>query len=274
MRHKNHISIVDSLIDTCNLGFEQLNSNIQQEMLAFIHQSQHITGLFADRGNTPDGYYSLFGYFLLCATKQEKQLLQLSTGLHALQQQAKGIDAFCKYLIGIHASETEKKPGFYSVLMQFKKIKAEVSPEYSWFMLALLLDMLHGKHPVLIFLLKVSTFFFPKVKNVPCSILAAKTILWKYLKKRDNLAKRLFHFYDNKGGFRAFAENNVADMLSTAVALFAIKYSQEDIRAIKPDILNYIEKNYKQGAFLAGTGDMYRDVEYTFYGLLALGSLA
>ncbi|NCB08501.1 MAG: hypothetical protein EOM73_10090 [Bacteroidia bacterium] len=40
-----------------------------------------------------------------------------------------------------------------------------------------------------------------------------------------------------------------------------------------PDCLNLVQQNYDTGAFLSGDGDLSRDLEYTFYGLLTLGTL-
>jgi len=63
-------------------------------------------------------------------------------------------------------------------------------------------------------------------------------------------------------------------MLSTAVALFALNYVDYDLRLLKPSCLDFIGQNFSDGAFLSGDGDPTADVEYTFYGLLALGVLA
>jgi hypothetical protein len=62
-------------------------------------------------------------------------------------------------------------------------------------------------------------------------------------------------------------------MLSTGVALFVLKETGYDLRMIKPGCLDFIQENYSAGAFLSGDGDVTKDLEYTFYGLLALGSL-
>jgi hypothetical protein len=89
--------------------------------------------------------------------------------------------------------------------------------------------------------------------------------------KEEELLKS---FACETGGFKAFVQLNNADMLSTAVALFALNFAGSDLRLLKPASLNFIEQNYTDGAFLSGDGDQTRDLEYTFYGLLALGVLA
>ena len=61
--------------------------------------------------------------------------------------------------------------------------------------------------------------------------------------------------------------------LSTAVALFVLRETAYDMRMITPVCLDFVQQNYDDGAFLSGDGDATRDLEYTFYGLLALGTL-
>jgi hypothetical protein len=111
--------------------------------------------------------------------------------------------------------------------------------------------------------------------NSPCSEVAARVFLKKMM-NQDGLTEQelLKSFACETGGFKAFAHLNNADMLSTAVALFALNYAGSDLRLLKPGCLDFIQQNYAEGAFLSGDGDPTADVEYTFFGLLALGVLA
>lgn len=111
--------------------------------------------------------------------------------------------------------------------------------------------------------------------NSPCSEVAARLFLQKMM-NQDGLTEQelLKYFACETGGFKAFAHLNNADMLSTAVALFALNFAGSDLRLLKPACLDFIESNFADGAFLSGDGDQTTDVEYTFYGLLALGVLA
>jgi hypothetical protein len=112
-------------------------------------------------------------------------------------------------------------------------------------------------------------------QHSPCSEVAAKVFLLKML-NHDSLKEQelLKLFAVETGGFKAFLHLQQADMLSTSVALFALNYAECDIRLLKPDCLNFIQSNFSDGAFLSGDSDATQDVEYTFYGLLALGVLA
>lgn len=112
-------------------------------------------------------------------------------------------------------------------------------------------------------------------KNSPCSEVAAKVFLRKMMNEnRSDEQELLKSFACELGGFKAFLHLQQSDMLSTAVALFALNYAGCDLRLLKPACLDFIQSNYSEGAFLSGDGDQTADVEYTFYGLLALGVLA
>lgn len=111
--------------------------------------------------------------------------------------------------------------------------------------------------------------------NSPCSEVAAKVFLLKMM-NRDGVAEQelLKSLACESGGFKAFLHLQNADMLSTAVALFALNFAGSDLRLLKPLCFGFIQSNFAEGAFLSGDGDPTADVEYTFYGLLALGVLA
>jgi hypothetical protein len=112
-------------------------------------------------------------------------------------------------------------------------------------------------------------------QHSPCSEVAAKVFLQKMMNQNGSKEEELLKsFACETGGFKAFAHLNNADMLSTAVALFALNFAGSDLRLLKPDCLNFIHQNYADGAFLSGDSDQTRDLEYTFYGLLALGVMA
>jgi hypothetical protein len=112
-------------------------------------------------------------------------------------------------------------------------------------------------------------------QHSPCSEVAARVFLQQMMNQNGSEDQELLKsFVCKTGGFKAFAHLNNADMLSTAVALFALNYAGCDLRLLKPVCLDFIEQNFSDGAFLSGDGDPTADVEYTFYGLLALGVLA
>ena len=74
---------------------------------------------------------------------------------------------------------------------------------------------------------------------------------------------------DASGGFFANDQAPIPDMLSTAVALFTLRLIGVEVQEATPFIQAHWLDN---GGFAPTLYDDYSDVEYVFYGLLALGS--
>lgn len=78
-----------------------------------------------------------------------------------------------------------------------------------------------------------------------------------------------------QGGFKAFPGAPVPDLLSTAVALHALDGLQVDFSHLKESLLDFVDTLWSaEGGFHAHWADESLDVEYTYYGLLALGHLS
>jgi len=90
----------------------------------------------------------------------------------------------------------------------------------------------------------------------------------------DDLSIMLLNNVHPEGGFVSIHDQPQADLLSTAVAAYALSRSPAGISQLAADGLGFVSSNFDRGAFLSGNGDPIRDVEYTFYGLLALSSYA
>lgn len=75
---------------------------------------------------------------------------------------------------------------------------------------------------------------------------------------------------DQTGGFYASEQAPIPDMLSTAVSLFTLRLigASPAINASDFILVHWLEN----GAFAPTLLDEYSDVEYVFYGLMALGS--
>ena len=78
-----------------------------------------------------------------------------------------------------------------------------------------------------------------------------------------------------EGGFRAFSEAPMPDLLSTAVILHALDGLQVSLGEVKEPCLDFIDTLWtNEGGFHGHWEDDVIDLEYTYYGLLALGHLA
>jgi len=88
-------------------------------------------------------------------------------------------------------------------------------------------------------------------------------------------ASWLMQCYHPEGGFRAIPEAPMPDLLSTAVILHALDGLQAPLGGIKEACLDYVDSLWtNDGGFHGNWADDALDVEYTYYGLLALGHLA
>ena len=77
------------------------------------------------------------------------------------------------------------------------------------------------------------------------------------------------------GGFKAFPGAPIPDLLSTAVALHALDGLQCSFAADRDALLDFTDSLWSaDGGFHGNWTDDALDVEYTYYGLLALGHLA
>lgn len=109
----------------------------------------------------------------------------------------------------------------------------------------------------------------PKIltTNAACCILAMQSQTGKPLDA--TLLTWLKARQDETGGFYASEQAPIPDLLSTAVALFTLRLVGTETR----DASDFVQAHWMEGGgFTPTLLDDYSDVEYCFYGLLALGS--
>ena len=167
----------------------------------------------------------------------------------------------------LYSSEYEKKP-IWQLLKILLRRRDNVNPTYRIFMFLLVYDASFAPNKVLYGFAKLGMRIFRLPKNSPCSMDAA------YLIARNQLGlsieaetQKLFTFFKKGKGFKIYKTMDNADLLSTAVALFALKRSGQDLRIVAPDCLHFIQLNYDSGAFLSGDGSMQRiwNIRFTDY---------
>ncbi len=77
------------------------------------------------------------------------------------------------------------------------------------------------------------------------------------------------------GGFKADPKAQLPDMLSTAVALFALKICKTDFSSFFKKSREFVQDHWtSDGSFSATLLDEEGDCEYTYYGLLSLGAVS
>jgi hypothetical protein len=257
-------------------GFLMLDETSRAEVTDFVKTQQHKNGAFTDRAGNPDLYYSLFGAWLSKALNLDEQLTSLRNFiLSGKFDSPKGVGQFSVLLLGLMTGVPEyRKTGMIKLVRIFRETK-NLSPAYRFFLFMLSFDALYGKNRLIYFFTRIIMRFYKPSEDLPCSFLAA-LLLAKFITGREiNREVSLLQAFFEKGeGFKAFREQPNADLLSTAVALFALKKTGTDLRLLALDCLKLAGENYDNGAFLSGDGDFSCDLEYTFYGLLILGTLS
>ena len=84
----------------------------------------------------------------------------------------------------------------------------------------------------------------------------------------------LFTCFVPEGGCKAFPAAPMPDLLSTAVSLHGLSGAGADLKLVQESCLDYVDSLWSnEGGFHGNWTDHVLDVEYTYYGLLALGHL-
>lgn len=274
---KKHQPIYKDFIHGIQKGFLLLDEKSQHKVKEFIRSQQDNSGAFINRGGKPDLYYSLFGCWISDAINLNEQKIKLlDYAERAILDENKLVDRYALLLIRLALKEKQiHKPNSFFFLKTFFNSNQQLNPAYRAFLFLLSFDAFYGHRKLLYFLLKAFLKYYRVPDEVPCSFraawLMAKQIVGLDVKDDSQL---LFDYYEKGSGFKSFQDADSADLLSTAVALFALKKAGTELRKITPDMLEFVQQNFDKGAFLAGNGDQTRDLEYTFYGLLILGTLS
>jgi hypothetical protein len=269
------IPIVFQFINLVQNGFSALDAESQMQVKQFLQNSQHENGGFMNRAGTPDLYYSLFGVLIAAAVGSD-DVLEKHRQFVLKNETAKDklVDEFALLLIRAVLFQNEfRKPTVLKLLRKTFLTGNKTSVHYRIFLFLLTFDVFYC-NSILHFWGRIVLPFFSPPSVSPGSVYAAVIVArQKAGLKTKNEVEKMMDYFENEKGFKAFKETTDADLLSTAVASFALKTANSDLRLVRPACLKLIEQNYSNGAFLAGNGDKMRDLEYTFYGLLALGVL-
>jgi hypothetical protein len=113
------------------------------------------------------------------------------------------------------------------------------------------------------------------IPNIPATAAAVTLCRNLRLPVPEKTAPWILHSLHPGGGFLPFPGAPVPDLLSTAVALHALDGLQVSFEEKKDSILDFIDSLWTAAGGFHGTwDDDDLDIEYTYYGLLALGHLA
>jgi hypothetical protein len=253
-----------------------LDPEMIAEIRSFIVSRQTTRGGFADRGGKCDLYYSLFGYYIaemLSVTEVMVPLKKYVAETVAMNNLS-GVYRYCgavlyAKLIGLDATTEKLRKQIVADLIQ----AGSGQPEYSGFPGILALYYL-GDYSNIQRVVNQYKRSVVTLNEAPCPVVAATAVMLGMTgSRKPGVVEMLKSFCRENGGFAALHNAPSEDLLSTGVALYALHFLDADLRLIKPDCLSFIDDLYDNGGFRATSTDSLADVEYTFYGLLALGSM-
>ncbi|HCI55428.1 MAG TPA: hypothetical protein DFI01_05820 [Bacteroidales bacterium] len=265
-----------SLERTLKKSLNIMEPNAVESLKRYIKSSQSPSGGFIDKAGKADIYYTLFGYFLAEALGLEEILSSVAGFIEVEIEQSipSGVNLYCEAILA--AKSGKKKLLSKSLRKEIKsaqEIKLSKLPVYEMFMNLLTCYYLNDYKGLYRF--KKQLPELDEDVSLTCPVISAMLVIRQCFNLPvDRLQKNVMSYYNNHGGFFAGHGTALPDLLSTAVALYALRFSGADISMIKPDCLSFIDSMYCKGGFYGNKLDMEPDIEYTFYGLLALGALA
>jgi len=270
-------SEIDRLLQAVSASSEVLQPEALHSVYDFIAQSQTPSGAFADRSGRPDWYYSFFGFLLSKAFHLEPQLDNLKQ--FVLNSGKINHRNLIEWSVWVLLRYSFKPNWWFKLTISFGLAlrwigkRQNADQVYLTFLSLLILNHFWGWANCISRQIDQLTSRFILTDHSPTSHLAAALCVRKHANlNTEDLSAMLIKNAHPEGGFVPFSDHETADMLSTAVAVYALNQAGTNIGAIKADGLEFVSAHFDNGAFLSGDGDPTRDMEYTFYGLLALSS--
>lgn len=267
---------------TASLGNEALAL-----MRQFVQERMTVNGVFVDRSGKEDIYYTSFGLLL-------SHVLGISRNCEATRQWLDGIDSekldlvhYAAYVRARMINEWEQsKIEFVLKNIKRKAIRPlssfEVVPNsdaespYAQFILYSLCEDTGNTLPhACLTPYRIEGGGYANRRNGKPSTNATAAALMVARQSKDCLPTQdvewLRDEQKSNGGWCAEQHTPLPDLLSTATALFALRcYGVEP----RYSAIDFIEGHWlDDGGFAATLLDDESDVEYLFYGLLALGTL-
>ncbi|MBP5425448.1 MAG: hypothetical protein J6Y33_05170 [Prevotella sp.] len=214
-------------------GWKRMTPEAQRALQAFV-ASQQTDGGYMNAGGRVDAYYSQFGR-VLEAVFSPRRLLGMP--------------------IRLTVQESRHKDTIYGQFFDF--LEDELHMKWNQGDRSLDSDQNHGPVPLI-----------PQTTNAVCCLLSMQH--QKSATPNPDLLVWLQSRQDETGGFYATDVSPIPDLLSTAIALFTLRLVGTEAH----DATDFIHAHWlDNGGFAPTILDDYSDVEYVFYGLLALGSI-
>lgn len=281
------------LFDTLQKGKERLGREALARMTAFVESQRMDDESFRNKSGEPDLYYSMFGWILAYVLGIRQNHPKMKAYLKALDMPERDLVHYAAWIRCRMICRLRQWGPLGLLFRSFtygdthlKKLQHvpnddPQSPYSQYILLSLQEDAAMARASKETILETIAPYriadggYANRVKalsattNATVAALAVRGQLTGYYADKD--VAYLRQMQEPSGGFRATEESPVPDLLSTATALFMLQ-----CYGLAPHYPagDFIEAHWlDNGGFAATLLDDVSDVEYTFYGLLALGTL-
>ena len=281
------------MLNCLKQGKKKVSCEAQKKIASFISSQLTENGAFMDKSGKADLYYTSFGLMLASVLKLNVNTNLTEQWLDGQENKLSDLVNYSAYIRSKMLCELLKTGKLNFAMKQIFKAKqtlpaftdypnGDMYSPYSQFMLLSLREDLNintVNHQEL--LTSLSAYSVERggysnmrggkqaTTNVTVAALAVRGQLCGYQDNDD--IRFLMLSQDESGGFCTCASASIPDLLSTATALFILKCYGVTPRFDATDFIN--AHWLSSGGFGATLMDETGDVEYTFYGLLALGAI-
>ena len=296
----NHNSFTQDFYHMCIRGFRQMPAETRAELLKSVTASQGSGGFFRNKAGQEDLYYTFFGLLLALATGAKINSEKCASNLESIDFQTLDLVHGCAWLrskniLKLIAVPQFLRRTFLSAILRFfgvgnenvhllqslSELPSTAFPQhnpqspYSRF----LLGTIYSDYGEVLPQTSLDTYRLPSglysnLKNQSqygVNATAAALFLLSH-EKGSETAEALWKIQESDGSFKAVATAPIGDLMSTATAVFAIRRFGKTPRvSVKP----YLRDCFRETGFFAATpDDPIGDLEYTVYGLLAMGVIS
>ena len=287
-------SFASTFYHTCADGYARMSREAQAALADSVAQSQTAGGLFANIAGQPDLYYSFFGLLLAAVSGAKINLHTCLNALNAIEFSTLPLvqAAACLRSLGLLrllrrvplrqrrlAVQTMPLPG-KRLLPSLHQRPAQDFPQhdpgnpYSVFLLQTLrLDCGLPALPVSLSAYRLPGGLYSNFRPATAySANATAAALWVLpAEQRRETAPALQARQRPDGSFAAAEEVPQGDLLSTATASFALRRCA---LPLKYRLADFLRGCFRDDALFAATpSSPVGDLEYTTYGLLAMGGM-
>lgn len=280
-------SITIRLWRTLERGCQSLSLEARQRIVAFMRSQRTPCGSYVNKQGEEDLYYTAFGWLLESVLGESGDERAMEEYLSAIDERGLDLVHYAAYMRCRLLQKAAQ--GRLSLLWQSLRTMPirplasfptlpngdPHSPYTQFVWLSLVEDTRNDYHPASLADYRTADGGYANVKGgnsaATNATAAALMVVGQSEGYRRQDAEALAAMQMSNGGFKATELSPVPDLLSTATALFT--FACYDLRP-RYDAADFVEAHWlESGGFAATLLDDKSDVEYLFYGLLALGTL-